>query len=102
MSAIDRPGGAVRLDRAAARPTISRASRSTSRTTCGTGAGQADVRRVDAERSIRCRISIFCSIVGQRTDGDCRPSRSVSSSSITGRGVCSDAPVPVVDERMHE
>ena len=34
--------------------------------------------------SMRCRISSFCSIVGVRTDGDCSPSRSVSSSSITG------------------
>jgi hypothetical protein len=28
------------------------------------------------------RISIFWSMVGERTDGDCSPSRSVSSSSI--------------------
>jgi hypothetical protein len=28
-------------------------------------------------------MRIFCSISGQRTDGDCSPSRSVSSSSMT-------------------
>ena len=31
---------------------------------------------------MRWRIPIFSSIVGVRTDGDCNPSRSVSSSSI--------------------
>jgi hypothetical protein len=36
--------------------------------------------------SIRCRISIFCPMVGVRTDGDCSPSRSVSSSSMTRDG----------------
>ena len=43
---------------------------------------QADVGGVDAEPSMRCRMSSFSSIVGDRTDGDCSPSRSVSSSSI--------------------
>ena len=52
-----------------------------------TGAGQADVGGVDAEPAIRCRISIFCAIVGVRTDGDCSPSRSVSSSSMTRFGL---------------
>ena len=47
---------------------------------------------------------IFCSIVGVRTDGDCSPSRSVSSSSMTTRrprrGV---DPVPVVNQGIdHE
>ena len=51
------------------------------------GAGQADVGGIDAEPSIRCRISIFCAIVGVRTDGDCSPSRSVSSSSMTRFGL---------------
>ena len=50
------------------------------------GAGQADVGGVDAERSIRCRMRSFSSMVGQRTDGDCSPSRSVSSSSRTVGG----------------
>ena len=52
--------------------------------------------------SMRCRMRIFWSIVGVRTDGDCSPSRSVSSSSITR--VAGDGRVdgvPVVDERMH-
>ena len=54
--------------------------------------------------SIRCRISIFCSIVGVRTDGDCNPSRSVSSSSITTRRLRRRADlVPVVDQGIdHE
>ena len=70
---------------------ISRASRSTSRTTCSPAPGRPMFAVSMPRRSMRCRIRTFCSIVGQRTDGDCRPSRSVSSSSITGRGVCSDA-----------
>ena len=65
-----------------------------------TGARQADVGRIDAERvdagggSRSSARSSACV-----TDGDCRPSRSVSSSSIT-RGGCGRRadPVPVVDQ----
>ncbi len=66
--------------------TISRASRSTSLTTCGPAPGSPMSADSMSSASIRCRIRIFCSIVGARTLGDCSPSRSVSSSSITGRG----------------
>ena len=50
-------------------------------------AGPAPGRPMSAESmpsaSMRCRIRIFWSIEGLLTDGDCRPSRSVSSSSST-------------------
>ncbi len=65
---------------------ISRARRSTSRTTCGPAPGRPMFAVSMPSRSIRWRISSFCSIVGHRTDGDCRPSRSVSSSSMTVSG----------------
>ena len=66
---------------------ISRASRSTSRTTCGPAPGRPRSAVSMPSRSMRCRISSFCSIVGHRTDGDCRPSRSVSSFRMTVGGL---------------
>ena len=75
---------------------ISRASRSTSRTTCGPAPGRPMSAVSMPSRSIRCRIRSFSSIVGHRTDGDCSPSRSVSSSSITGAGADGVSLVPVV------
>ena len=49
------------------------------------GAGQADVGGVDAERVDQVQdLELLRRSSAQRTDGDCRPSRSVSSSSITG------------------
>jgi hypothetical protein len=64
--------------------TISRAIRSTSRTTCGPAPGRPMSAVSMPSESMRCKICNFCSIVGVRTDGDCSPSRSVSSSSMTG------------------
>jgi hypothetical protein len=65
---------------------ISRARRSTSRTTCGPAPGRP-MSAVSTPMPLRrWRISSFCSIEGARTDGDCSPSRSVSSSSITSGG----------------
>ena len=72
--------------------TISRASRSTSPTTCGPAPGRPMSAVSMPSRSIRWRISIFCSMVGVRTDGDCSPSRSVSSSSRIGPGGCDARP----------
>ena len=63
--------------------TISRASRSTSRTTCGPAPGRPMSADSMPSSAIMCRILSFSSIDGLRTDGDCRPSRSVSSSSST-------------------
>ena len=66
--------------------TISRASRSTSCTTCGPAPGRPMSAVSMPSRSIRWRISIFWPMVGVRTDGDCNPSRSVSSSRSTLAG----------------
>ena len=52
-------------------------------------------------RSIRCRSSTLSSTGGSVTEGLCRPSRSVSSSSITPRGHsarCGPSVRPVVDQ----
>ncbi len=69
------------------RSPMARASRSTSRATRGPAPGRPMSAVSMPSASMCCRMSIFSSIVGVRTDGDCRPSRSVSSSSIaTGRG----------------
>jgi hypothetical protein len=62
--------------------TIARARRSTSRATLGPAPGSPMSAVSIPSASMRCRIPIFSSIVGFRTDGDCSPSRSVSSSSI--------------------
>ena len=68
-------------------------------TTCGPAPGRPMSAVSMPSSSIRCRISIFCSMVGVRTDGDCSPSRSVSSSSITARRLGRRADlVPVVDQ----
>ena len=64
--------------------TISFASSSTSAATCAPAPGNPRSAVSMPSESMRCRIWIFCAIVGVRTDGDCNPSRSVSSSSITG------------------
>ena len=66
------------------------------------GAGQADVGRIDAEPidQVQDRAASR-SMVGQRTDGDCSPSRSVSSSSSTRRRLRRVGLVPVVDQRVH-
>ena len=66
---------------------ISRTSRSTSPTTCGPAPGRPTSAASMPSRSIRCRISIFRPIGGVRTDGDCRPSRKVSSFSRTSGGL---------------
>ena len=89
MSAIGRMSAtsvrAAQFARIASRSSpIVRASRSASAATRRPGARQTDVRRVDAEPVHPRRMSIFSSIDGMRTDGDCSPSLSVSSSSITG------------------
>ena len=92
MSAIDGPGGAVRLDRQPRRRDLARQPLDVA----------DDVRRRRRagrcsavsmpRRSMRCRIRTFCSIVGQRTEGDCSPSRSVSSSSITAARCAAPTP----------
>ena len=64
--------------------TISCASRVTSRTTCGPAPGSPMSAVSMPNWSIRWRIRIFWSMSGVRTEGDCSPSRSVSSSSSTG------------------
>src|SRR5215831_12759615 len=66
--------------------TISLASRSTSRTTCGPAPGRPMSAVSMPSRSMRCRMRSFSSIDGVLTDGDCNPSRSVSSSSRTVAG----------------
>ena len=54
-------------------------------------------------RSSRCRMRSFWSIVGARTDGDCRPSRSVSSLSCTTRRLRRRRlEVPVEDQVIHD
>jgi hypothetical protein len=63
---------------------ISRASRSASRATCGPAPGRPMSAVSTPIASIRCRMRIFSSIAGVRTEGDCSPSRSVSSSSCGG------------------
>src|SRR6201981_1588855 len=50
--------------------------------------------------SIRWRISIFSAMLGSCTDGFCRPSRRVSSLSITRRPVGISAPVYVFQSWM--
>ena len=60
--------------------TISWASRVTVSTTWGPAPGRPMSAESIPSASIRCRIWIFCSIDGLLTEGDCRPSRSVSSS----------------------
>ncbi len=64
---------------------IVRASRSASAATPGPAPGKPMSAVSMPSPSILRRMSIFSSIEGIRTDGDCRPSLSVSSSSITGR-----------------
>ena len=59
---------------------ISCASRVTSRTTCGPAPGSPMSAVSMPSRSMRWSSSIFCSMVGVLTEGDCSPSRSVSSS----------------------
>ena len=56
------------------------------------GAGQADVGGVDAELVDQVEDLDLLAMVGVRTDGDCSPSRSVSSSSMT-RGGLAGAPI---------
>jgi hypothetical protein len=63
--------------------TISRASASTSLTTCGPAPGSPMSAVSSPSALMRCRMRIFCSMLGVRTEGDCNPSRSVSSSSWT-------------------
>ncbi len=65
---------------------ISRASRSTSRTTWAPAPGKPISAVSIPSRSIRCRIFSFSSIDGHRTEGDCSPSRRVSSSRRTVTG----------------
>ena len=62
---------------------ISRASRSTSRTTCGPAPGEPRSAASMPRLAIMCRMRSLSSIAGALTEGDCRPSRSVSSSSST-------------------
>ncbi len=67
-------------------PTISCASRVTSRTTCGPAPGSPMSAVSMPSRSMRWSNSIFSSMLGVRTDGDCSPSRSVSSSNWIRKG----------------
>ena len=101
MSAITRPRRAVGLDRAAARRRSRAPAARRRATTCGPAPGRPMSAVSIPSRSIRWRICSFSSIVGHRTDGDCSPSRSVSSSSRTGSAGRGGRAVPVVDERMH-
>jgi hypothetical protein len=64
---------------------ISRASASTSCTARGPAPGRPMSAAAIPSSSIRCRSSIFCPIGGSVTEGDCNPSRSVSSFSSTPR-----------------
>ena len=61
-----------------ARP-ISRARASQCATARGPAPGRPMSSMLMPTASIRCRISIFSSMEGSRTEGDCRPSRSDSS-----------------------
>ena len=63
--------------------TISRVSRSTASKVSRLAAGRPTSAASTPMSAIRCRISSFLSIDGERIDGDCRPSRRVSSSSST-------------------
>jgi hypothetical protein len=65
---------------------IARASCSTSAATRGPAPGSPMSAVSMPSASIRIKMSIFSSMVGERTDGDCSPSRSVSSSSIATHG----------------
>ncbi len=65
------------------RSAIDRARRSTSAATCAPAPGRPMSAVSIPRTSIRSSRSSFSSIAGVRTDGDCKPSRSVSSSSIT-------------------
>ena len=65
---------------------ISRARRSASRATSAPAPGRPMSAVWMPSVSMRWRMRSLSSIDGVRTDGDCRPSRSVSSSSITVRG----------------
>ena len=65
------------------RSPIDRARRSTSAATWGPAPGSPMFAVSIPRTSIRSSRSSFSSIAGVRTDGDCNPSRSVSSSSIT-------------------
>ena len=72
--------------------TISRTMRSTSRATFCPAPGSPTSAMWMPRSSIKWRISSFWSIVGWVTEGDCSPSRSVSSSSSTSAFiVCGDA-----------
>ena len=64
---------------------IARASRSTSLATFGPAPGSPMSAVSMPSAAMWCRIPIFSSMLGWRTDGDCSPSRSVSSSSIATR-----------------
>jgi hypothetical protein len=63
--------------------TISRVMRSTSAATAAPAAGRPMSAVSMPSASIRWRISSLRSMLGVSTDGHCKPSRSVSSSSIT-------------------
>ena len=63
--------------------TISRARRVTVATTCGPAPGSPMSAESIESDSMRWRSRSFWSIGGLLTDGDCSPSRSVSSSSST-------------------
>ena len=74
---------AAQLARIRSRPSpIARARRSTSFATFGPAPGRPMSAVSMPSSSMWWRMSIFWSMVGERTDGDCSPSRSVSSSSI--------------------
>ena len=66
--------------------TISRASRVTSATTWGPAPGRPMSAVSMPSWSMSRRISILRSISGALTEGDCRPSRSVSSSNWIANG----------------
>ncbi len=66
--------------------TISRASAVTASTARGPAPGSPRSSESIPNASIKCRISIFSAIDGSRTDGDCSPSRNVSSLISTGPG----------------
>ena len=66
--------------------TISRASAVTASTARAPAPGSPRSRESIPSASMRWRISIFSGIDGSRTEGDCNPSRRLSSLSSTGPG----------------
>ena len=78
--------------------TISRASRSTSRTTCGPAPGRPMSAVSMPSRSIRCRISSFCRSSGSAPTATAGRRAASRRRAVTGLRLASLDAVPVVDE----